>query len=442
MLSSSVILTCTQPVNANQEEEIAELKALIESLQRRVEELEAERKPHTSATRPTSLPNAMSDATSSSHEVTEKSPPFALTAGDFPGSFKLPNSDVSVKIGGYVKLDFIKDLDFTRSGDIFVQTDVPVDGDTDKTKDGETRFNVRQTRLNLDVRAPTQFGQFRSFFEGDFFGSNSNFRIRHAFGELGHALVGQTWSTFMDISAWPESLGFEGPDVAVFARQGQIRWTQPVTERLAIAVAVENPAGDFTDPIQGTDSDDALDEWPDVTAHIRHQGSWGHLQLGGLVREIQFDDGAGQRGDVVGWGTTLSGRIYTVGKDNIQFQGTYGEGVGRYIQGLIGTGSDAAPNSSGGFDAIPAGAIFASYQHWWTDTLRSTIGGEYGIVNPTVGQPVTAIKNFQGAAINLVWNIVPRVTVGTQFAWARNELKDGRQGIARRIQTSAQFDFD
>ena len=89
-----------------------------------------------------------------------------------------------------------------------------------------------------------------------------------------------------------------------------------------------------------------------------------------------------------------------------------------------------------------AHALFAAYQHWWTDTLRSNIGGSFGEVDNLGGQPVTAIKNFQGAAINLVWNIIPRVTVGIQFGWARNEIKDGRDGTARRIQTSAQFNFD
>ncbi len=327
------------------------------------------------------------------------------------------------------------------SGDFFIQTQIPVSGTPDANKDGETRLNARETRINLDIRGPTRFGRGRGFIEGDFFGSGDSFRLRHAFGELGRVLAGQTWSNFMDISAWPELLEIEGPDSAIFSRRGQFRWTETVMNDLTVAVAIEDPNGDFT--VDGVgDSDDENSEWPDVTAHIRHEDSWGHLQLGGLVREIQFNDGAGKKGDVVGWGTTLSGRIYTFGQDNIQFQGAYGEGIGRYIQGLIGTGSDAAPNSSGDFKALPAGAAFASYQHWWTDTLRSVVGGEYGVVDNSAGQPGTATKNWQGAAINLVWNILPRLLVGVEFGWGRHEIKDGRDGTARRIQTSTQFNFD
>ena len=412
------------PAEASDQEEIAELKAHIRSLQRRVADLEARQ--------------TESEAVGGDDQTSQN-----VTLGDFPGSLKLPESDLSFKIGGYVKLDFIHDLDYVRTGDLFVQTAIPVDGDDDAGRSGETRLTARQSRVNLDVRAATQLGLFRGFTEGDFFGSGSTFQLRHAYVELGHLLAGQTWSTFMDITAWPEILGFEGPDVAVFARQAQVRWTQPVTNELTLALGLEDPSGDFTDSAGGVDSKDALNQWPDLTSHLRLQDFWGHLQLGGLVRQIQFDDGVGQSDNVLGWGMALSGTIYMAGhQDNIQFQATYGDGVGRYIQGFIGTGSDAAPSASGEFEALPAGAAFLSYQHWWTDTLRSSVGGEYGEVDNSAGQLGKAIKNFQGAGVNLVWSIVPRVTLGLQYVWARNEVKDGRDGTARRLQATTQFNFD
>ena len=327
------------------------------------------------------------------------------------------------------------------SGDLFIKTQIPVSGTPDSRKDGETRLNARESRINLDIRGPSPFGRGRGFIEGDFFGSDNTFQLRHAFLELGHGLAGQSWSTFMDISAWPEYLEFEGPDGSIFALQGQFRWTQPFSDDLNVAIAIEDPNGDFT--INGVaDSSNENSKWPDVTSHIRHEFSWGHLQLGGLVRQIRFDDGMGDKDDVIGWGTTLSGRIDPYGQDSIQFQGIYGEGVGRYITGLIGTGSDAAPDSSGNLKALPAGAFFAAYQHWWTDTLRSTVGGEYGVVDNSTGQPDTATKNWQGAAINLIWNILPRLLVGVELNWGRHEVKDGRDGTAQRIQTSTQFNFD
>ncbi len=423
----NLVLTWTPAFSANSDKEIAELKATIKALQRRVEALEAQQE--TKETDSQEIQRPKDDSL------------LPVLKGDFPGSIKRPGSEMSFKIGGYVKLTAYKDLDFMPSGDLFIKTQIPVSGTPDSRKDGETRLNARESRINLDIRGPSPFGRGRGFIEGDFFGSDNTFQLRHAFLELGHGLAGQSWSTFMDISAWPEYLEFEGPDGSIFALQGQFRWTQPFSDDLNVAIAIEDPNGDFT--INGVaDSSNENSKWPDVTSHIRHEFSWGHLQLGGLVRQIRFDDGIGDKDDVIGWGTTLSGRIDPYGQDSIQFQGIYGEGVGRYITGLIGTGSDAAPDSSGNLKAIPAGAFFAAYQHWWTDTLRSTVGGEYGVVDNSTGQPDTATKNWQGAAINLVWNILPRLLVGVELNWGRHEVKDGRDGTARRIQTSTQFNFD
>jgi len=437
IVSCHLIFSLTPAFSATATEEIAELKATIEALQRRVESLEAQQEK-----KETVSPEI--EKTTVSSEIEKLKDELALTVkkGDFPGSWKRPDSDMSFKVGGYVKLTFYKDFDFMPSGDFFIQTRIPVSGTPESKKDGEARFNARESRINLDVRGSTPLGRARAFIEGDFFGSGDSFRLRHAYGEGVHVLAGQTWSNFMDISAWPELLEIEGPDSSTFARQGQLRWTQPVRKDLTVAVALEDPNGDFTIDEVADDEDDSNSKWPDFTSHIRYEDSWGHLQLGGLIRQIRFDDGVGKKDDVIGWGTAASGIISPFGQDNIQFQGAYGKGIGRYIQGLIATGSDAAPDSSGGLKALPAGAFNAGYQHWWTHTLRSTVVGQYGFVDNSSGQPGTAIKNWQGGAINLVWNPLPRLLLGVEFGWGRNEVKDGRDGTAKRIQTSTQFNFD
>jgi hypothetical protein len=437
VISLYVVFTVLPAFSATATDEIAELKATIKALQRRVEALEAQQEKKETISSEIEKPTVSS-------EIEKLKDELALTVkkGDFPGSWKRPGSNMSFKIGGYVKLTFYKDFDFMPSGDFFIQTQIPVSGTPESKKDGETRFNARESRINLDIRGSTPFGRARAFIEGDFFGSGDSFRLRHAYGEGVHVLAGQTWSNFMDISAWPELLEIEGPDSSAFARQGQFRWTQTVRKDLTVAVALEDPNGDFTIDGVADSEEDSNSKWPDFTSHIRYEDSWGHLQWGGLVRQIRFDDGIGKKDDVIGWGTAVSGIISPFGQDNIQFQAAYGEGIGRYIQGLIGTGSDAAPDSSGGLKALPAGGFNAGYQHWWTDTLRSTVAGQYGFVDNSSGQPGTAVKNWQGGAINLVWNPLPRLLLGVEFGWGRNEVKDGRDGRAQRIQTSTQFNFD
>ena len=85
---------------------------------------------------------------------------------------------------------------------------------------GQTNYSVRQTRLFVKTEAPTERGQFVTYVEGDFFASNdtTEFRIRHAFGEIGNThkvLAGQTWSTFMDASVYPAIFDYQGPTAMV-----------------------------------------------------------------------------------------------------------------------------------------------------------------------------------------------------------------------------------
>src|SRR5215472_4323870 len=141
-----------------------------------------------------------------------------LSEGEFPGSFKLPGTNTSLGFHGYAKLDIIRDLNAFQ-GDSVSFPAIPLDGTAAARRQGATRLHACQSRFNIETRTPTEFGTLRTLIEGDFFGvggntftSNSSaFRIRHAYGELGPVLGGQTWSNFMDPQSSPESIDFNGP---------------------------------------------------------------------------------------------------------------------------------------------------------------------------------------------------------------------------------------
>lgn len=153
--------------------------------------------------------------------------------------------NVAMKIGGYVKADFIYDFDPIDSTDFFDPTSIPV-GAIPWTN---TRFHARQTRMSLDTRWVADENPVRVFVEGDFYGDDNSFRMRHAYGEVGSLLVGQTWTTFTDVNAAPATLDFEGSVSNVNRRQAQVRWTQQVLhEDLKLALAAENTQFDVVPP--------------------------------------------------------------------------------------------------------------------------------------------------------------------------------------------------
>jgi hypothetical protein len=136
--------------------------------------------------------------------------------------------------------------------------------------------------LNLDVRGPTSAGAMRAFVEGDFFSDQNGFRMRHAYGSLagesGSLLGGQTWSTFMDEEAMPETIDFESPIAFPLVRQAQVRYTHFLEDGSYLAFALEDPDSEILAPagVPG----DVEEPLFDVNARLHWKNELGHVQLG------------------------------------------------------------------------------------------------------------------------------------------------------------------
>jgi hypothetical protein len=103
-----------------------------------------------------------------------------------------------------------------------------------------------------------------------------------------------------------------------------------------------------------------------------------------LVRQIRGSptDASNETLSTGGIGVHVSGRVATPWqpRDYVKFATAGGTGIGRYITdlGTLG-GQDAVFDSDA--SALRALRVFSSYlgyEHWWTETLRST--GTFGLV--------------------------------------------------------------
>ena len=96
-------------------------------------------------------------------------------------------------------------------------------------EDGRFFAGVRQTRFGVKSLTPTERGDFKTQFEFELFGTGvdagqTTIRLRHAYGQLGEFGAGQTWSPFMDIDVFPNSIEYWGPNGMAFFRNVQLRW--------------------------------------------------------------------------------------------------------------------------------------------------------------------------------------------------------------------------
>lgn len=358
---------------------------------------------------------------------------------DFPGSWCIPGTHTRLKLGGYVKLDAIYDFNEIGNRFDFLTPTIPTTADGG----GRTTFHARQTRLFIDTRTPTCLGTLKTYIEGDFFGPGNSFRLRHAYGETPRFLAGQTWTTFMDISTNPHTLDFEGPPGMVFRRQAQLRYKLPLSEKLKMAFALENP----TSAVGFIGGGDNLDRSPDFISNVRYEGSNGHVQLGGIVRDIGFRALAGPTAGIAqqetGYGFAVSGSVKTFGKDSIKYQYARGRGIGHYFEDLNsgGVATDGGADAAGNLELLYADGWFAAYEHYWNPCLRSNFVYGAGSVDNSVGQPGTAFQESEYVAVNAIFTPIKQMDLGIEYLYGTHVDAANNRGEANRIQFSSIFRF-
>jgi hypothetical protein len=324
--------------------------------------------------------------------------------------------------------------------------------------DGNTYFSVRQTRFGVKSETPTSMGTLKTQFEFELFGTGSDagkttFRLRHAYGELGQFGAGQTWSPFMDIDVFPNSLEYWGPNGMVFFRNVQFRW-MPLKGDSRITIAVERPGasadgGIYRDRIELQDVRPHF-PMPDISGEARLGRKWGYVEAAGILRRIDWEDmGTDQydlSGHAWGWGINLSSNLKVGKQDVLKLQFVYGEGIQNYMNDApedIGIepnpGNARAPVKG---VALPLIGVVAYYDHYWSDKFSSTFGYSRLDIDNSSGQANNAFRTGQYASTNLLYTPVKNALMGGEFIWGyRKNFRDGWSVPDYRIQFSFKYNF-
>ena len=335
---------------------------------------------------------------------------------------------------GYIKVDTIYDSDNVGSGSRLFPDTITVNN----AGEGETRVTAQQTRFGVLAQKPTPMGRMSGYIEGDFYGSGSqNFRLRHAYGEIGGLLAGKTWSTFMDPSAMPQTVALTAPSGVIFKRPSLIRWSQEVSERWGAQIAIEEPNNDVAFAPGGLD----VKRYPNLVSTLRFSDkTLGHIQLGGILRRPGYKDAMSNKDFVTGWGLNPTGAT-RVGNNKLVGGLVYGDGIGNYIGGFATNRTAAGLSSSGDLKSLRAYGGYAGYQYFWPHNFKSTVA--YGIadINNASGMASDSVKRTQTASANLIWSPLERFGVGMEYLYARRENEDGNDADNHRVQGSTQLGF-
>lgn len=257
----------------------------------------------------------------------------------------------------------------------------------------------------------------------------------------------------MDPDVFPNQLEYWGPTGMPLFRNVQLRW-MPMQGADELFIALERPGASADGGVYAQHV--ALENvkirtpLPDLSAHYRKSGPWGHVQFAGIVREIKWDDtGTGPydlSGSATGWGLHLSTNVKVLGSDLIRASAVYGEGVENYMNdapidiGVQNNFSDPKKPVVG--KAVPLVGLVAFYEHAWNKEMTTAVGYSYFKMDNPDGQSPSSFKSGDYAIANLLFTPVPGAMMGAEFQYGRRQnFTDGYSSDDYRIQMSFKYNF-
>lgn len=355
--------------------------------------------------------------------------------------------NTQLSFGGFIKADTLvsKYSDGELAGgsigrDFMVPSTIPVGGEESSE---EIDFNAKQSRFWLKSNTQTDAGAIGSHIEVDFqtngigderISNSYAVRIRHAYLTWDKWLFGQTWSTFFNVSALPETLDFVGAAGTVFERQQQIRYTSG-----GLMLAMENPSttlygGSGTNPYD----DNAM---PDLVARYNVSGDWGNVSLSAMGREIAYQDtigGVDQDESEYGYAVSLAGK-WMLGKDDVRFQANYGNAMGRYT--TLNAFRAGQIEADGSIDLIDQWSAVLALRHHWNEQWRSNIALSVSEADNPETVADSTNKTIQSAHANLIWQVAKPLSLGGELIYGERETEAGDDGDLKRVQFTAKYAF-
>ncbi len=420
-------------------------------------------------------------ATADRLDLLEEKQKDAVVVGDVPGSFRVPGTELSLRLYGYVEVNYIHEFKGDNS-DIDIPAFpayAPLRDTPEARRTNRDFITARTSRFGVDAVQPTRFGALAAKLEGDFineprtggteqYGSYRNvitqqetssygFRVRHAYGSFAGLLIGQTWGTFMDVDNSPETVDFNGPPGSTIIRQPMIRYTYATQDLGRFTVALENSSSYVLgDAAQGDEAGlpmrSSLSRLPDLV--LRWDGSyeWGNVSLRALEQELRVKDGSGVDASKVGWGAAATALFkLRSGQDLLSLAVTGGQGIGRYLFYVEGAVYDTAANE---IRLERAGGIVAGYQLKPTSWVRCNF--VYGITRTFDNDYVDAIRasgfdtganlgkfainrQVQQAHVGAIFTPIAGVDLGVEGIWGQRRTLAGEHGDVLRYNFLARY---
>ncbi len=409
------------PAQAQTAKDFEDMRAEIKRLRDEVNELKK--------ARPAEAKPADSSGWGDRIEALEIKAKDAVVVGDIGGGFRIPGSETSLRVYGYAEGHLIHDLKAPGPSDNF--TDLMFQPlENSGAQKGKTKLTAQTSRFGFETSTPTSAGTFNTKVEMDFYaysaGNRNRLRLRHAYGEYSGWLIGQTWSTFMDLDDLPETVDFNGPIGAPFSRRMMVRYTYGDAKAgYKFSFAAEDPEDQF-----GGGS--ANERMPQLVARFDKSFDWGAVNIRGLLHEKRSSTETKR-----GWGFGVGGSYKITDKDILMGQYTRVDGD---VDQLYGSNGYSIDSTTGSITFDKNQGLVFGYAKTFSDQLRGSIA--YGM---NKGKEATLAadsnKRLQQLFVNMIYSPFKNVELGAEYIYGKRKTFTDDTGTMSRFDLMGRYSF-
>ena len=366
-----------------------------------------------------------------------------LISDEFPASWPMFGTDTRMKIGGYIKADFVADFDGTLDSRQFLMRTIPVEGMPEYGGDPYVDFFANDTQFNLDIRRIIPGAvPLRGYIEGDFFTPDNKFRLRQAYITAGDFILGQTWTNLSFLEAIPIMIDFAAGDALFGGRAPQMRYTRPLNDRWTLAVSAEE-----LQYLGIQNSNDlpgkATTQWPLFAARADYNYDGGMVSFGASIGQLHWDgfenepsDSALQYAFLVGGRQNIGDRAFAT------YHLSYTEGAGENIMAFAGTAANAVLEADGTLTTFPSFAAVIGFGYDWSPSWSTQGSYAYGVLDTPESRGPLELKAGGIGHLNVIWSpITSSFSAGAEIMYGKTRVQNDATGTATRFQLMAKYSF-
>jgi hypothetical protein len=351
----------------------------------------------------------------------------AVVSDGTGSGMRLPGSNTSLRIYGLAEAHVVHDFKQSGSPDVFTDlTFQPLDNAGGQR--GKTKLTAQTSRLGFETSTPIGANTLTTKVEADFYSYGANnrnrLRLRQAYGEYGGWLVGQTWSTFMDLDNLPETVDFNGPIGAPFSRRTMLRYAfGDAVAGLKFTLAVEDPE----DQAGGASANERI---PQLVARADKKFGNAAVNARVLMHEKRSFSQTKR-----GYGVGLGANYKLSDKD--QFMGQYTRVDGDVDQ-LYGSNGYTVDANTGNITFDKNQGLVLGYARGFSEQLRGSV-----VLGLNRGKTAQSVDNKQVSQwfFNLIYTPIKNVELGGEFIYGKRKTFTDNTGTLSRFDVMVRYSF-